>query len=46
MTFHPNLKKSFGVPVMAWQLTNPTGISEDVDSIPGLDEWVKDSVWP
>ena len=27
---------------MAQQLTNPTRIYEDVGSIPGLDQWVKD----
>ena len=31
-----------GVPVMAHQLKNLTSIQEDLDSIPGLTQWVKD----
>ena len=27
---------------MAQQLANPTSIREDLGSIPGLDQWVKD----
>ena len=26
---------------MAQQVTNPTSVHEDVDSIPGLNQWVK-----
>ena len=31
---------------MAHWLTNPTRIHENVDSVPGLAQWVKDLVWP
>ena len=27
---------------MAQQLTNPTSMHEDVSSIPGLSQWIKD----
>ena len=33
-------------PIVAQQATNPTSIHEDVGSIPGLTQWVKDLVLP
>ena len=33
---------SVGVPYVAKQLKNPTRIHEDVGSIPGLTQWLKD----
>ena len=36
--------KITGVPIVAQQVKNPTGIHEDVGSIPSLTQWVKDLV--
>ena len=36
------LRISFGVPIVAQQLTNLTSIHEDSGLIPGLTLWVKD----
>ena len=35
-----------GVPVVAQQVKNPTSIHEDVGSIPGLTQWVKNPELP
>ena len=37
-----SIKNLLGVPVVAQQVTNPTSIREDVGTIPGLAQWVKD----
>ena len=35
-----------GVPIVAQQKTNLTGIHEDASSIPSLAQWVQDSTLP
>ena len=44
-SFRRNLS-FLGVPVVAQQVTNPTGIHEVAGSIPGLSQWVEDPVLP
>ena len=35
-----------GVPILAQWLTNPASTYEDVGSIPGLAQWIKDVMLP
>ena len=35
-------KKKWEVPIEAQQVKNPISIHEDVGSVPGLTQWVKD----
>ena len=38
--------KQEGVPISAERIMNPTSIDEDVGTIPGLTQWVKDPTLP
>ena len=39
-------KITVGVPAVVQWVKNPTSIREDVGSIPGLSQWVKDLMLP
>ena len=41
---HRSTCKSLGVPLVAQWVKNPASIHEDVGSVPGLTQWVKDLV--
>ena len=45
-THPPSRTLRFRVPIVTQQVTNPTSIHEDVGSIPGLAQWVEDTVLP
>ena len=37
---------AMGVPIVAQWVGNPTGLHEEMDSIPGLAQWVEDLALP
>ena len=36
------IKAALSIPIVAQQVTNLTGLQEDVGSFPGLAQWIKD----
>ena len=39
-------KEEQGIPIVAWWLTNLTSVRENVGSVPGLVQWIKDLALP